>query len=103
MAGEKVMKIETNIPTYERLKECLSERYTTITVKLLSADYALKKLGFVETVPCVIEVVSTDDEISSVIEDAFDLEIAAFQIDDENSEEWKLYERYGWLYDFFQY
>lgn len=102
MAGEKVMRIETDISTYERLKECLSERYPTITVKLLSADYALKKLGFVEKVPCVIEVVSTEDEISSVVEDAFDLEIAAFQIDDENSEEWELYERYGWLYDFLQ-
>ena len=102
MVGELVMKIETDIPTYQRLKECLSERYPTISVKLLSADYALKKLGFVEAVPCVIDVVATDEEISLVAEDAYDLEIAAFQIDDENSEEWELYERYGWLYDFLQ-
>ncbi len=95
------MTIETDIPTYERLKKCLSERYPTITVRLMSADYALEKLGFVETVPCVIEVGPTDDEISSVVEDALGLEIDAFQLDDENSEEWKLYERYGWLYDFF--
>lgn len=79
------MKIETDIPTYERLKLCLSERYPEIPVRLLSADYALKQLGFVIKVPCVIEVVATEEEITSIIEDALDLEIAAFQIYDENS------------------
>ena len=96
------MRIETNMPTYERLKKCLSERYPHITVDLISSDPILKQLGFVDVIPCVIDVNATEDEIGSVVDDAIQLEIDAFSRDDESSEEWKLYERYGWLYLFFE-
>ena len=101
MVGETVMKFETDIPTFERLKQCFEERYPKISANLLSADYALKELGFVKTVPCIIEVVATEEEIKVVVDDALQLEIDAYSCDEEDGEVWKLYERYGWLYDFF--
>lgn len=97
------MKIETDIPTYERLKSCLSERYPDVKVRLLVSDPMLKKLGFVEVVPCTIELIATHEQAKHIMDDAIDLEVDAFCIDDEKSEEWKLYERYTWLFDFFLY
>lgn len=96
------MRIETNMPTYERLKKCLSERYPHISVTVISSDPMLEQLRFVDTVPCVVEVIATEEEIATVADDALQLEIDAFSCDDESSEEWKLYERYGWLYLFFE-
>ena len=95
------MRIETDMPTYERLKLCLSERYPQITVELISSDPMLKQLGFVNVIPCVIEVIATEEEIFAVADDALQLESDAFCCDDESSEEWQLYEKYGWLYELF--
>lgn len=93
------MRIETDMPTYERLKQCLSDRYPHITVELISSDPMLYQLGFVPVIPCVIEVVGTEEDITAVADDALQLEIDAFQINDENSEEWELYKKFGWLYE----
>ncbi len=96
------MRIETDMPTYKRLKQCLSELYPHITVNLISSDPMLEQLGFVDTIPCVVEVVATEEEIRSVADDALQLEIDAFCCDDESSEEWQLYEKYGWLFEIFE-
>ena len=95
------MKIETDMPTYKRLKRCLSERFPDVKVQLITSDPMLKKLGFAEKVPCTIDVIATDNQAEQIMDDAIDLEVRAFMIDDENSEEWKQYEQYGWLFDFF--
>lgn len=97
------MKIEIDIPTYERLRACLSERYPDVKVRLIASDPMLKKLGFVEAVSCTIDLIATQEQAEQIMDDAIDLEVAAFNVDDERSEEWKLYEQYGWLFDFFLY
>ena len=102
-AGAHTMKIETDMLTYERLHRCLSERFPDVKVQLITSDPMLKKLGFAEKVPCTIDVIATDDQAKQIMDDAIDIEVRAFMIDDKDSEEWKQYERYGWLYDFFLY
>ncbi len=52
------MKIETDMPTYERLKRCLSERFPDVKVQLITSDPMLKKLGFAEKVPCTNEILA---------------------------------------------
>lgn len=95
------MIYETDMPTYENLVRCMSELYPNIKIELKSSDSMLAKLGFVEKIPCEVDVHATEEQIKSVMDDAIDFEVAAFNIDDEKSKEWKLYERYGWLFDFF--
>lgn len=95
------MIYETDMPTYEDLVKCMSELYPEIKIELKSSDPMLAKLGFVEKIPCEIDVQATEEQIKNIMDDAIDFEVAAFSIDNEKSKEWKLYERYGWLFDFF--
>lgn len=99
------MIYDTDMPTYEELKLCLSEIYPSVEVKLLSSDPMLKELGFVDKVPCRVEVCATDTQIEEIRFMALDFELAAidtpygisFRKDDEV---YLNYIRYAWLYDF---
>lgn len=98
------MIIETTETTYLMLKECLNEIYPSIKVELISCDPALKALGFVKEVPCTIKVDATSQQLQDVLDLAIDFEVAAYNTPsgfDKKSEEYRDYERYGWLYDFF--
>lgn len=99
------MKYETDIPTYLELKECLSEIYPQVKVNLISSDPMLKKLGFVDEVPCQIEICATEEQIQEIRDVAIDFEVDAFNVPNnyypnENDEAYKKYVRYGWLFDF---
>lgn len=99
------MIYETDIPEYLELKECLSEIYPQVEVKLISSDPMLKKLGFVDKVPCQIEVCATREQIQEIRDMALDFEVAAYDgpsnyYPNENDEAYQKYLRYGWLYDF---
>ena len=45
------MKVETDMPTFQRLTKCLAEIYPQATVELLASDPALRDLGFVHENP----------------------------------------------------
>lgn len=91
----------TDMPTYENLVRCMSELYPNIKIELKSSDPMLARLGFVKEIPCEVDVQATEEQIENIMDDAIGFEAAAFNIDDEKSKEWKLYERYGWLWSFF--
>lgn len=99
------MIYETNLKIYYRLKECLSEIYPQVEVKLISADQMLQKLGFVDEVPCQVEVCASQSQLEEIRDMANDFEICAYNTPDgnypnEDDENYKQYLRYGWLYDF---
>ena len=97
------MIYDTDIDTYYRLKECLYELFPEIKVKLISSDPMLKKLGFTETIPCVVEVCAENKKIDEIRNIAIDYEITACALDDypdENDIVYRNYLRYSWLYDF---
>ncbi|MDP4133363.1 MAG: hypothetical protein Q8882_05065 [Bacillota bacterium] len=99
------MQYETDMETYLRLKQCLSEIYPQVEVTLLKSDPMLKKLGFVETVPCKIELNITKAQRDKIRDMVLQFEINAFNTIDgkyppENSMEYKNYYKYGWIFDF---
>ena len=93
------MKYETDMPTYLRLKQCLSKIYPQAEVILLSSDPMLKELGFVETVPCTIELNITEAQRDEIRDMAIQFETDAVD-KPENSAAYKEYCKYGWLFDF---
>ncbi|MGN1098069.1 MAG: hypothetical protein ACI4SS_04145 [Clostridia bacterium] len=97
-------RIETDIPTYEKLKQSLSEIYPDIKVELVDSDPALFNLGFVLTVPCTVDVYATKEQIEEIMDIAMHYEINAYNTADYpkyDDPDYILYERYGWLWDFF--
>lgn len=100
------MIYETDLDTYEKLKVCLFELFPEIEVKLITSDPMLKSLGFVDKVPCQVEVCATKEQIEEICDMAIDLEVIVYSTTDsyyinENDENYKKYIRYAWLYDFF--
>lgn len=97
------MLYETDMDIYEKLKKCLFELDPDIMVKLISSDSMLKKLGFVDKIPCVVEVCADDRKIQRIRDIALDYEILVCGKDeyfDKNDVDYRNYLRYGWLYDF---
>lgn len=100
------MKVEADMPTFQRLTKCLAEIYPQATVELLASDPALRDLGFVHEIPCTIEIHATQEQINEIKEMAIQFEIDAINSADgtycpDNSEAYLNYEKYGWLFDFF--
>ena len=71
------MKVETDMPTFQRLTKCLAEIYPQATAELLASDPALRDLGFVHEIPCTIEVHATQEQINEIKEMAIQFEIDA--------------------------
>ena len=71
------MKVETDMPTFQRLTKCLAEIYPQATVELLASDPALRDLGFVHEIPCTIEIHATQEQINEIKEMAIQFEIDA--------------------------
>lgn len=64
-----------------------------------------KKLGFVDEVPCQIEVCATEEQIQEIRDIALDFEFEAYDgpenyYPDEDDEAYQKFVRYGWLFDF---
>ena len=101
------MIYETDMRTYSKLKDALTELFPEIEVKLLSSDPMLKQLGFAGEVPCKIEVCATESQIEEICDTAMGFEIAAFnttdgQYPDEDDSDYINYLKYGWLSGFFE-
>lgn len=99
------MQYETDMTTYLRLKQCLSELYPQVEVTLLTSDPMLKKLGFSETVPCKLELDITEAQRDEIRDMANDFEIEAFntphgKFPHKDSVAYKNFCKYGWLFDF---
>ena len=71
------MKVETDMPTFQRLTKCLAEIYPQATVELLASDPALRDLGFAHEIPCTIETHATQEQINEIKEMAIQFEIDA--------------------------
>lgn len=98
-------KLELPLDEYQRLEKCLSEIHPEINLVLVSCDYALADLGFVESPPCVIKVELTEQECEALLYELMRYEVDAFnQPDDQISEKtpaYQTYVKYGWMWDIF--
>ena len=77
------MRGKTDFDTYEKLKACLSEIYPQIEVKLISQDPMLKNLGFVDYIPCEIELCGTEEQIGDLENMIIGFEIDAYSTHDD--------------------
>lgn len=99
------MVYKTDYDTYQKLVHCLDELNFDIKVDLITTDPMLKELGFVDYIPCTIDIMAKKEEIQKIKDFATDCEIAAYNdeiIGNDNKHVWEEYEKYGWLFDFFQ-
>ena len=76
------MRGKTDLQTYLKLKEQLSEIYPQIEVKLISQDPKLMELGFSDHIPCEIELCGTDEQIEELEDMVFNFETDAFNTSD---------------------
>ncbi len=60
------MKIETDNETYKKLKERIAEIMPEINVRLVSEDKMLRNLGFVDFLPCTIELQATEKQLEKL-------------------------------------
>lgn len=89
-------RLKMSLKEYERLKECLSELHLEIILELVSCDYALAKLGFVESPPCVIHVPIEEEQMEELMDelDWFDYEASEEPV---WSPKGKRARRYAWM------
>ena len=100
------MKVEITENEYIVLKEFIDINKLDIEILSVVVDKQLFNLGFVEKIPYVVELKATEEVIKNASEIAMDYEINAYNTpngdypsnDDEN---YKLYEKYGWIWDLF--
>lgn len=91
------------LPYAREVKEKMYELYPTIPVKIVEGDYNLFKLGFVDNIPCALEINITEEEINEVIDEMTNMECIAYNCTDpvENSAEMLRYLRYEVLQNLF--
>ncbi|NCC16948.1 MAG: hypothetical protein EOM28_11525 [Clostridia bacterium] len=94
------MIIKTVIETYELLKERIAEIAPEIQVDLITSDENLFKLGFTDRIPCVVEIVATEDQINRLIDLCYDFEASGYDFP-EKSPEYIKYKRYAWIATWF--
>lgn len=94
------MIIKTVIETYKLLKERIAEIAPEIQINLISSDENLFKLGFTDRIPCIIEIVATEDQINRLIDLCYDFENYGFD-SPENSPEYIKHKRYTWIATWF--
>lgn len=89
---------------YERLKESLEEFRPNIKIELINCDIMLEKLGFCESAPCIVYVDLEEKEMGVLLDDLYQLEIDAFNGNQEPEDDdplYVLYKKFGWIYDVF--
>lgn len=99
------MIFKTDLETYYKFKKSISEIYPQLTVKLISQDPMLKNLGFIDKVPCEIELYATDEQFDELWNRVLQFEIDAYNTPDgenppENDPNYILYCKYQWLESF---
>ena len=99
-------RLDISLPTYESMKQRLSEIHPEIELELIVCDYALVTLGFVKDPPCIVHVDLTEEAYNDLMTELMDFEIAAYnQPESERHPEktpvYQQYLRYGWMWDYF--
>lgn len=100
------MKCDIDYDLYLELKEYLEELYPQIEIRLISSDPMLKALGFVEKIPCTVEILATDEQIEEIQDKALSFELAVYygnsdRYPNKNDPEYILYLKYECLANFF--
>ncbi len=91
--------LDTDIDTYIELNKLLPEVWSGVQVRLLSCDYNLQRLGFVEKPPCRVEIELTRDEMFELLDKLMDFEVNVYMYDDmEDSPAYQDYCRYIWMW-----
>lgn len=102
-------RLDLPLNTYRELKQRLSEIHPEIELTLVSCDYALAALGFVDEPPCIVHFDMTEEELDDLLDDLMEYEIDAFQVDNgtqsawEKTPEYQAYVKYGWMWNVFYY
>ena len=91
--------LDTDIDTYIKLNKLLPEIWSGIQMRLLSCDYNLQRLGFVEKPPCRVEIELTIDEMCDLLDKLMDFEVNVCLYDDmEDAPAYQDYCRYIWMW-----
>ena len=91
--------LDTDIDTYIKLNKLLPEIWSGIQMRLLSCDYNLQRLGFVEKPPCCVEIELTRDEMDELLDKLMNFEVDVYMYDNEtDSPAYQDYCRYVWMW-----
>ena len=97
-------RLEITKAEYEVFKERLQELHPEIRVHLSSCDEALKKLGFVESAPCIVFLDMNNVQMESLLHELDQFEVNLYNVNEcsEDVQAENEYERYEclnkWLY-----
>ncbi len=97
-------RLETTKPLYEKIKELLPDIWPNIQIRLMSEDSNLVRLGFVDSVPCVVELDVDEKQFEEILYSFYDLEVDAYNTEDgkdppQNDPFYQKYLKYGWIGD----
>lgn len=88
---------------YEIFAEYITLYLPKVKFNLITNDGTLAKSDFVKESICFVEI--SEDDLFDVMESSLDYEVSVFNVADDkidmDSESYRLYSRYGWIYDFF--
>ena len=93
----KIYKLEMTKEEYLKLKERLFELNPNIKLELVSCDDNLKRLGFANSVLCVVDLYISKEERKRLMDELMLIEEDASVFNDKENRE--KYERYGWIWD----
>ena len=98
------MRLLVSRTDYEYIRDCLLEVFPEVKVDVISEDYNLYKLGFVDSPPCEIEIVASKKKIEEILDYCIDLEVSVFNVGpngnvDPYSDAYKNYERFERLFN----
>lgn len=90
---------------YNSLADAFAMWNNGASVELIAADYNLELMGFVDYVPCLVDVSVSREQIINICDDCYDMEVAAYVKEDMSRYKWERdedvikYEKYGWVGD----
>lgn len=82
--GENLMLLK-DVPKVNAVKliDAIRELNPKIKANITVEDKALYDLGFSEDILCIVEIIATKKEINDLLEEVYDMEIAAYNYTDE--------------------
>ena len=100
------MKIEMTKEQYISLKEFIEINKLNIDIASVIVDEQLYNLGFSEKTPYAVELIALEEVFEEASEIAIGYEVDAFntpngEYPSTDTESYKLYEKYGWIWDLF--
>lgn len=68
----------------DKLISAIADLRPAMHIRVISEDTALYQLGFVQYVPCLIEIDASDEEIEELVEEVQQMEIDAWNFDEHD-------------------